>query len=580
MSPIRILLLTCAASSLLAACATDGAPPPQAAAPPPAPPKAEDIDIPSGVSSAGLYLAGRAALYDGRTDRAYAYFDRVREAEGGDFMRGRAFNAALLAGDVTRAASLAPDAPGDDTAMYRLGQLTKLVEAMSAGDTAGARAIAATDAIGYPYKSAGALLTPWVAAMAGDVEGSVKRPSLRGDRLADIFGQWGQALLLERAKRYKEAEETFKALNSLGGAGGLFVLDYGAFLERRGRRAEAIALYDNALKAEPGDAELLAARTRAAGRKPAPAMLTPRQGAAKVLTAPAAAVRAEGKGQLSLAYLRLVLRLDPQRYDAWVLTGDVLEASGDVGAARAAYLRVPMAATEAVGARGKLAWSYQNADDGKTALALARETAAAHPGNQAAQVGLVDILRANHLDAEAVTVADALVKKAGPAADWRLLYLRATALDAAGRWPEAEADLQAALARDPANGQLLNYLGYSWIDRGEKLEQAVSMVQKAALANPRSGAILDSLGWGYYRLGDYKRAVETLEAAVELEPGDPDVNNHLGDAYWQVGRRNEARFQWQRVLTLDPEEKTKADAEAKLKDGPPAQPGAAAAPRP
>ena len=93
------------------------------------------------------------------------------------------------------------------------------------------------------------------------------------------------------------------------------------------------------------------------------------------------------------------------------------------------------------------------------------------------------------------------------------------------------------------------------------------MVQKAVDARPQSGAMLDSLGWAYYRLGDYKTAVEKLEAAVEMEPGDPDVNGHLGDAYWQVGRKIEATFQWRRVLSLEPDDKQKAEAEAKLKNG-------------
>ena len=93
------------------------------------------------------------------------------------------------------------------------------------------------------------------------------------------------------------------------------------------------------------------------------------------------------------------------------------------------------------------------------------------------------------------------------------------------------------------------------------------MVEKAVATNPRSGAIVDSLGWAHYRLGDYKKAVEILEQAVELEAGDPEINNHLGDAYWMVGRKDEAGFQWRRVLTLKPDDKIKADAEAKLAKG-------------
>jgi Flp pilus assembly protein TadD len=93
------------------------------------------------------------------------------------------------------------------------------------------------------------------------------------------------------------------------------------------------------------------------------------------------------------------------------------------------------------------------------------------------------------------------------------------------------------------------------------------MVQKAVNADPKSGAMLDSLGWGYYRLGDYQAAVDKLETAVAIEAGDPDVNNHLGDAYWKVGRKVEARFQWNRVLTLEPTAKLKSEVETKLKAG-------------
>ena len=85
-----------------------------------------------------------------------------------------------------------------------------------------------------------------------------------------------------------------------------------------------------------------------------------------------------------------------------------------------------------------------------------------------------------------------------------------------------------------------------------------------ASAEPQSGAIIDSVGWGYYRLGDYKTAVDRLEEAVSLEPADADVNNHLGDAYWRAGRKTEAVFQWRRVLTLQPDDDLKAKVEAKL----------------
>lgn len=33
------------------------------------------------------------------------------------------------------------------------------------------------------------------------------------------------------------------------------------------------------------------------------------------------------------------------------------------------------------------------------------------------------------------------------------------------------------------------------------------------------------------------------------------INDHFGDALWMVGRKIEARFQWKRALSFEPEEK-------------------------
>lgn len=90
------------------------------------------------------------------------------------------------------------------------------------------------------------------------------------------------------------------------------------------------------------------------------------------------------------------------------------------------------------------------------------------------------------------------------------------------------------------------------------------MVQRASDAEPESGEIMDSLGWAYYKLGDYKTALEKLEEAASLAPAVPEVNEHLGEAYWRVGRKLEAEFAWRRVLTLDPDPKLRARVEAEL----------------
>jgi Flp pilus assembly protein TadD len=544
--------------TLLGACATT--------------PKASQMtaeQLAPGESSYGLFLAGEGALHDGRSDTATDYFMRATRGGpmDGGFLKDRAFTAAVLAGDITRASSLAPVVADGHEATYQLGLLVKAVEMIAQGKAKDARALLGPDVLGFPNRAAGSLLAPWAAAAVGDTQGSIVRPEVSGDKVVQYFGQLGQALLFERARRYDEAETDFKALAGSSELGDLFTLDYGGFLERRGRTQEALALYDASLAQDPDDNELAVARARVAAGGPPPAAPTVRQGAARAMMAPAAAMLAEKQGELALAYLRLALRLDPERYDAWLLVGDIMASLDDVDSSRAAYNMVPTTSPEYSNARAKLAWSYQMAGDKQTALRLASEAVAADPSDRAAAITQADLLRANDRYPEAAQVLDRLIAREGDKPDWRLLYMRGVALERSGRWSDAEKDLTRALAQEPDEPELLNYLGYSWIDRGERLAEALDMVRRASEANPHSGAMVDSLGWAYYRLGDYRKSVEKLERAVELEPADPDINNHLGDAYWRVGRRTEAKFQWERVLTLQPEDALKAEVEGKLKTG-------------
>jgi tetratricopeptide (TPR) repeat protein len=519
----------------------------------------------AGQSPYGLFLASGAAMNAGRNAEAARFLAQARAEGGADpALTERAFTAALLAGDIEAAAALAPVEAGASEPARRLGRLVTSVAALSAGKGKAARDALGSDGLGFPHRSAAALLGPWMAAAAGDPEGAVVRPQLRGDASVDYFGKIGQGHLFERARRFDEAETDFKAVTAGQSPSELAVLAYGAFLERRGRRAEALALYDGGLRRNPSSLGLEQARARAATGRGAPAAPSLKEGAAFALLAPAATMISAKQDQVALAYLRLALTLDPRRNDAWLMLGDVLQQRGDLEGARAAYERPKSNSPEFPAAQAKLAWSHQSDGDKVTAIRLAR--AGAQGGDVEARATLADLLRANAEYDEAITILTGLIDQA-PAPDWRLYYARGQANERSGRWPGAEADLSRALALRPDEPELLNYLGYAWIDRGERLDEAKGMIEKALASNPRSGAIVDSLGWAYFRKGDYAKAVELLEQAVELEAGDPEINNHLGDAYWMVGRKDEAGFQWRRVLTLDPDAKMRADAEAKIANG-------------
>ena len=81
------------------------------------------------------------------------------------------------------------------------------------------------------------------------------------------------------------------------------------------------------------------------------------------------------------------------------------------------------------------------------------------------------------------------------------------------------------------------------------------MIVDAYNQAPSDGHIADSLGWALYKLGRYDDAVSYLEKASELEPANALICAHLGDAYWQAGRKEEATFQWKHTLKMKDDSK-------------------------
>jgi tetratricopeptide (TPR) repeat protein len=532
-------------------------------------------------TSYGQFLAGQSAVNHGETAVAETYFNKAAALEVGvdrNLLVDRSFTSALLAGDVPRAAAIAPAGPDADPGLRRLGALVRGVEALSSGKGKLARTVLSAPDAAASTEPAAALLIPFAAAAAGDTDASIANPTIKGQPIAQFFASLDQGKLFERAKRYDEAETAFRALIGKGDPGGIASLSLGEMLERRGRGEEAVAIYSSALARKAESPDLIAARARAQAHRPAPPLPSLRESAAVALVAPATALLADKQEEIALAYLRLALHLDPALDEAWMLVGDILTTAHEDPGARTAFAHVRSTSTQYLSARTRLAWSFQNSGDKTQALLLARETLAARPDAREARIDLADLLRVDEQYADSAKILDGVIGDKPGAADWQLLYMRAVDEEQSAHWPEAERDLQTALALRPDEPELLNFLGFSWIDRGVRLPEAMAMVQKAVTLQPQSGAMVDSLGWGYFKMGDYPAAVEKLEAAVALEPGDPDVNDHLGDAYWRVGRRVEAAFQWRRVLTLEPNAKLKAEIEAKLASGlPKSLPGAATA---
>ncbi len=550
------------AALCLAGCASTAANGPAPHLVAPSPPALAPSD------SYGLFLSGQQAASDGDLTRSAGLFDQASVTDPQDpFLRAKAFSILVLTGQLDRAAAVAASGPVDaDDTVTGLVLILRAVNALA--EDRGREALpdlADTTALG-PHAVAAALIRPWAAAAAGDWKTATAPSGPGTDKLVVAFGGVGRAQLLERSGRLSEAEAAFKAIAASREP--ILVLAYGGYLERRGRTSDAVALYSQALSHAPDDTGLMLARKRAKGHGTAPAVPTLLEGPADCLINLAALLIGDHQPEVGLSYLRLALRLDPGRTDAWVLAGETLSQLGDVTGSRAAFLQVRPGHTAYTAARIRLALSFQQMGDRNQALKITHDAMLASPGDVETEVVYAELLRDAQRYEEAIAVLNGIVARGGAqGADARIFYLRGANEERSGRWAEAEVDLKRSLKLAPNAPDVLNYLGFAWVDRGEHLKEALDMLQRAVALAPDSGAILDSLGWARFRGRDFAGAVRDLERAVFLEPADAEINDHLGDAYWRSGRQTEARYQWQHVLTLNPDLRLRASVDAKLAHG-------------
>ena len=522
----------------------------------------------AGRTAYGLFLSGRSALSQGEFQTGAEFLGAVQTLTPEQpSVTEQATTAALLAGDLRYAARAASSETGLSAAIGEAAALVSAVLDFESGEARRANTRLKADPVAAPHARAGALVSPWIAAAAGDWETALAEPNPTGDPLGVVFGRYNRAQLLEHRRRYDEAEAVLRGLVDNPRTALVFRVPYGEFLERRGRREEASTVYDAGVAAGSSDPALAIARARASSRGRPPALPSLREGAAEALTIAARQASAEGADQFAVVYLRLAVALDRTPETLYLLgqTATQEEDLRELGLSVLAQVPEQPAGVHAA-AQVQMGLALEAEERREEALAAFQAAQRSAPDDpRIAQVTAGQLMQLERYEEALELLNGPLLNTADQTADIR--FLRGAAYESLGRIPEAEAELWTALQSAPNEPVYLNYLGYLWVDSGSRVAEGAEMIARAHAADPEDGNIQDSLGWAQFRQGQYEIAVDTLEQAVAKEPANAEINDHLGDAYWMVGRRREAGFQWTRVLTLDPDADRRAEVERKLVDG-------------
>ena len=311
------------------------------------------------------------------------------------------------------------------------------------------------------------------------------------------------------------------------------------------------------------------------------------------------------------------LRLQPGMSEVAFFLGVARRRLGDDAAALARFADIPPDSERYLDARLQAAIIWEGRGDSERALAVldgapAREGARWKPRRARGKSRRAKAKQAQAKQAQAKQAARA--RPANAAALRRVELYRAGLLSRSGNLPAAIAGLEAMLRRqprdadvlynlgllhgesgdseralrvmhraiesDPNHADALNYIGYTWAERGERLDEAEALIERALKQRPEEGHILDSLGWVYYmrarplieagRVAEgrvwLRRAVVQLKRAAERigGGGDPVISEHLGDAYFLLGRRREALQMYEEALRQKPRQDEQPDLRGKL----------------
>ena len=385
---------------------------------------------------------------------------------------------------------------------------------------------------GGPLDFLAPVLGAWLAFDRGE-DGVAALDKAGGSGLSRRYTSRHRALLLLAAQRTNEAMVSLVPLMINPDDDEDLRIDAARLLAAAGER-------DRARQFLEGDrSELRVLRKRMAKGRADAAF-----GASRLFLGLAQDIAKEDMQPLSVLLTRSALLLDPEDDRARLYLAETLSegGSGDLALAVLGEIggKSPFARGAAAGRVAALRRAGRIPEALSAAKAMAQDKQATGADAQTYGDLLADTAQ---YDAAAAAYGAGLDRE--PADDaWLLHYLQGTALDRAGRWNEALPALRRAVQLAPMQPEALEYLGYAQVERGENLTDAEALLVRAQALRPNDPGIADSLGWAYYQQGDIARALPLLEKAARVDPGGARANEHLGDAYWRLGRHYEARYAW------------------------------------
>jgi len=127
-----------------------------------------------------------------------------------------------------------------------------------------------------------------------------------------------------------------------------------------------------------------------------------------------------------------------------------------------------------------------------------------------------------------------------------------SAYAATDQWQKAFEEYERSLKFNPENPGILNNYAYYLASRNRELSKAKDMAKRALELDPENPSYLDTIGWIYYRQGDYNKARQLVQTAIDSGTATADMMEHMGDILDKMGKEQQAHNWWKKALQKDP----------------------------
>ena len=505
---------------------------------------------------AGPYLAASRANIDGDFLAAADFYAAAVQADPNNpHLRQNALVSYISAGEFQLARGIAESfSPGQNL----FADLVLMTDQAAKGNFQSALALLPKDDPMFAALLSG-LVEGWLEVGVGNLDqGYAIFDSQNNNDSIRVYGQYHKALALAYSG---DLEGALAIIDSDGEPLHLnrnSVRAHAEILSALGRNDEALAILNTVgIRGTEGEMfDTLRNRVEAGETLEFRQIETPAHGMAGAFLTLGEALNREDPNRLGLFYTRLAQQLRPDFVETLITAAGILDREGQHKLAAETYARVPVGSAFYKDAVIGQAETLRRSGDIDSATEILVGLADRYPNDINVLNALGDIYRGveNWVDA-ANAYSRAIDNLDTPSQPyWVLYYTRGISYEQTDQWALAESDFRQALELSPDQPAVLNYLGYSYVEMGVKLDEAQQMIETAVARDPDNGYIRDSLAWVLYRLGKFEEAVPHMERATQQLPLDPIINDHLGDVLWMVGRKTEARFQWRRALSFEPEE--------------------------